>query len=103
EPDRWMASWRLGEADLKQAKYDAADAAYAAAETGPVDGSGRPTIGAYASVGRARIALHRGDASRGVTPLAAVVKADPRFGPAHRVLAEAYRVAGRDDEAEQHG
>lgn len=103
EPDPLLASWRLGEAEFKQAKYDEADAAYTRAETGPVDGSGRPTVGAYASVGRARIALNRGDASHAIAILAAVVKADPRFGPAHRVLAEAYRAEGRDDEAERHG
>jgi tetratricopeptide (TPR) repeat protein len=103
QPDPLLAWWRLGEAAFKQTDYDEADAAYTHAETGPIGGDGRPTPGAYAAVGRARIALNRGDRARAITLLTTLVKEAPRFGPAHRVLAEAYRADGRTDEAERHG
>jgi tetratricopeptide (TPR) repeat protein len=51
-PQHALAWWRLGEAEFKRARYDAADAAYARAEA---DSS----VIAHARRGRARVALAR--------------------------------------------
>lgn len=52
QPDHGLAWWRLGEAEFKQARYDAADAAYARAEADA-------TVAGHARRGRARVGLAR--------------------------------------------
>lgn len=83
-----LAWWRLGEAAFKQARYDEADRAYAQAEQSPKATDDRPDVHAYARVGRARVALHRGDAAGAERMLQRVIETEPRFGAAHRVLGE---------------
>jgi tetratricopeptide (TPR) repeat protein len=71
EPAHALAWWRLGEAEFKQARYDAADTAYARAEADTA-------VAAHARRGRARIARARtgwanasvesGDTPRTYTP-----------------------------------
>jgi tetratricopeptide (TPR) repeat protein len=100
-PGLAIAWWRLGESAFKRVRYDEADAAYARAEsaTGETDDGG---VRAYASVGRARVALLRGDTATAERILLGVIDANARFGPAHRVLSEVLRSQGRAEDAERH-
>jgi tetratricopeptide (TPR) repeat protein len=100
-PDLSLAWWRLGENEFKQANYEAADAAYARAEGASSTGD-EPSLAAYARVGRARVALNQGDRQKAATILTAVLQTAPRFGPAHRVLADVYRADGRESDADRH-
>ena len=100
-PDLGLAWWRLGDAAFKQARFDEADAAYARAEHSPRATDDRPDVQAYARVGRARVALNRGDAAAAARILETVIQSEPRFGAAYRVLAEALRAGGRAAEAER--
>ena len=103
-PSLPLAWWRLGESEFKQARYAEADAAYARAESDPVaDADGRPGVGPFARTGRARVALNRGDLAGAVAILTTLLDVNPRFAPAHRVLADAYRAQGRTADAERHG
>lgn len=103
QPDFGLAWWRLGETALKQTQYDEGDAAYARAEQSPATTTEGPGVATYAGVGRARVALLRGNAAAAQTLLVRVVETEPRFGAAHRVLSEAFRVQGRSDDADRHG
>ncbi len=94
--------WRLGEAAFKQADYDEADAAFVRAEGAATTGPAAADVAAYARTGRARTALHRGDAVGAERTLAGVIAADPRFGPAHRVMADTMRALGRAADADAH-
>ncbi len=101
QPELGIAWWRLGETAFKRSRYDDAEAAYVRAEqTSPRTGY-HPDVGAYARVGRARVALHKGDTPTARDLLATVVEAEPRFGAAHRVLADVLRAQGRHAEAER--
>jgi tetratricopeptide (TPR) repeat protein len=98
-PELAMAWWRLGESAFKRARYDEADAAYARAESAfSVSDDGG--VRSYAMVGRARVALMRGDAATSERQLRAVIADNPRFTPAHRVLSEVLRSQGRLADAE---
>lgn len=100
-PDSALAWWRLGESEFKQANYKEAGAAYARAESSPGSGSDSD-VSAYARVGRARVAFNQGDRETAATILNEVLKTAPRFGVAHRVLADVYRADGREDDADRH-
>lgn len=101
QPGFRLAWWRLGEAAFKQARYEEADAAYARAESG-ASHTDETAISAYALVGRARVALHRNDALGAQRILEGIVSTQPRFGVAHRLLAEALRARGSTEESEWH-
>ncbi len=117
-PDFGPAWWRLGEAEFKAGRYDraaeawrrvpapggpaAADPATAAAPEGPDGAAGRvpgPPVSAYAALGLARIALVEGDADGAVRRLEDATAAAPGFGPAFRLLGDAYATLGRTDDA----
>jgi tetratricopeptide (TPR) repeat protein len=100
---------RLGDAEFKAARYDAAAEAWRraatrpSAEAAPVkDGPPHAVevpLSAYASLGLARVALVNGDPSGARDLLERLVSATPSFGPAFRLLAESYRALGRDADA----
>ena len=118
-PDFGPAWWRLGEAEFKAGRYDraaeawrralplaepgpSADAA-ARAEDGapaapPARAPGAP-VSAYAALGLARVALVQGDAQAAADRLEAVTAGAPGFGPAFRLLGDAYATLGRTDDA----
>ena len=112
-PDFGPAWWRLGEAEFKGGRYDraaeawrralplaepapAADAA-TRAEGGPATPQRLPgaPVAAYAALGLARVALVQGDARAAADRLEAVTAAAPGFGPAFRLLGDAYATLGR--------
>ncbi len=108
-PEFGPAWLRLGDAEFKAGRYDAAADAWGRAsglDDPPRDG-GTPEhrvevpLRAYASLGLARVALVRGDADGARRTLEAVVAAQPSFGPAIRLLAEAYRGTGRAADADR--
>jgi tetratricopeptide (TPR) repeat protein len=99
---------RLGDAEFKAGRYDAAAAAWRRAMELPEPG--RPArspervvevpVAAYARVGLARVALIRGDAEGARRLLEPVQQNAPGFSQTLRVLADAYRALGRDREAD---
>ena len=117
------AWWRLGEAEFKAGRYDraaeawrrvlaieesagpAAPAPTAAPAPSAPAGSARPAPGppvsAYAALGLARVALVEGDAAGAAGLLEDATAAAPGFGPAFRLLGDAYATLGRLDEAAQ--
>jgi tetratricopeptide (TPR) repeat protein len=100
---------RLGDAEFKAARYDAAAEAWRRAATLPAADTPAPAdgpphvpevpIAAYASLGLARVALVDGDPSSARDMLERVAAATPSFGPAFRLLADSYRALGRDADA----
>jgi tetratricopeptide (TPR) repeat protein len=106
---------RLGDAEFKAGRYDAAAAAWRRASAvgdPPAKGDGPPEGGPYspahivevplavhASLGLARIALVRGDAGTAQGILEDLAVKAPGFSPVHRLLADAYRAAGREADA----
>lgn len=95
------AWWRLGEAEFKVRRYDEAILAWRQAQalpeprrSAPPDGAPAPVasvpIRAYAGLGLARVALARGEAERAVETLQRVTTDAPEFGPAFRLLSDAY-------------
>ena len=120
-PDFGPAWWRLGEAEFKAGRYDRAAEAWrrvlalgdptatntpAAADTadtaGPAGTARRapgPPVSAYAALGLARVALVEGNADRAVRRLEDATAASPEFGPAFRLLGDAYATLDRPDEA----
>jgi tetratricopeptide (TPR) repeat protein len=98
-PDLSLGWWRLGEANFKQGRYEEADRAYLRAESSAPPQEATPGIGAYAQAGRARVALNRGDAAAALAILTKLVERAPRFGLAHRILADTFRAQGREGDA----
>jgi tetratricopeptide (TPR) repeat protein len=100
---------RLGDAEFKAGRYDAAAEAWRRAATLPPPdaappGDGPPHVpevplSAYASLGLARVALVTGDPSGAREILERVVTTSPSFGPAFRLLADCYRALGREPDA----
>jgi tetratricopeptide (TPR) repeat protein len=98
---------RLGDAEFKAGRYDAAAAAWekAAGLGEPARGIESPSpvveipLAGHASLGLARVALVRGDADRSREVLEALVAKLAGFGPAHRLLADSYRLSGRETDA----
>jgi tetratricopeptide (TPR) repeat protein len=107
EQDFGPAWLRLGDAEFKARRYDRAEAAWnrAASVSEPPRTADSPPhrveapIAAYAALGLARIALARGETDRARQTLERVLSTSPRFGSAHRLLAECYTALGRPDEA----
>jgi tetratricopeptide (TPR) repeat protein len=105
---QYAPAWlRLGDAEFKAGRYEeAAEAWRRAAELPePARGTTPPAyvveapVAAYASLGLARISLTQGDATGASRTLEAIAGRYPGFSSAFRLLAEAYRILGRDDEA----
>lgn len=102
---------RLGDAEFKAARYDAAADAWRRAATlpppepGPAgDGPAHVPeipIAAYASLGLARVALTANDPDGAREILERVAGTTPAFGPAFRLLADSYRALGRHEDAER--
>ena len=119
-PDFGPAWWRLGEAEFKAGRHDRAAEAWRRAqplaEPAPVDAGARaegggpagpperapgPPVSAYAALGLARIALVQGDAQAAADRLEEATAAAPGFGPAFRLLGDAYATLGRPEDAAQ--
>ena len=110
-PDFGPAWWRLGDAEFKAGRYDRAAEAWRRVvpltDTAPraTAGVGSPArvpvapMSAYATLGLARLALVRGDADRARELLEGLTTSAPRFGPAFRLLGDAYAALKRPDDA----
>jgi tetratricopeptide (TPR) repeat protein len=106
-PDFAPAWLRLGDAEFKSGRYDAAAEAWtrAAALADPEpDGASPPhavevALPVHASLGLARIALVGGDSERACGILDDLTIKAPGFSSAHRMMADCHRSAGRDAEA----
>jgi tetratricopeptide (TPR) repeat protein len=109
---QFSPAWlRLGEAEFKASRYDAAGEAYRQAvdlpEPDRVTVADTPPyvaevpVAAYGSLGLARVALVRGDPDAARTLLEPLIVAQPAFSPAYRLLAESYRASGRTDDADR--
>lgn len=100
---------RLGDAEFKAGRYDAAAEAWTVAATleEPARGTASPSpvvevpLSGHAALGLARVALVRGDANRAREILEGLTTKVPGFGPAHRLLADSYRRSGREADAER--
>ena len=98
---------RLGEAEFKAGRYDRAEEAWRKAGDLPVESDSTDSprhlteipLSAYASLGRARVALVRGEFDSARQTLEQVLSTSPQFGSALRLLAESYRRLGRETEA----
>jgi tetratricopeptide (TPR) repeat protein len=110
-PDFAPVWLRLGDAEFKAARYEAAAEAWRRAATlsapEPADRGDGPAhvadvpIGAYASLGLARVALVTNDPDAAREILERVAASAPAFGPAFRLLADSYRALGRERDAER--
>jgi tetratricopeptide (TPR) repeat protein len=111
-PDFSPAWWRLGEAEFKLGRRDAAIAAWERARVlpepapppAPPDAPARRAaapVSAYAGLGMARALLAGGDPARAAVVLEEVMTAAPAFGPGLRLLSTAYAALGRRDDAER--
>ena len=111
-PDFSPAWWRLGEAEFKLGRRDAAVAAWeraralpepAPAEAPPNAPARRAAapVSAYAALGIARASLAGGDPARAAKVLEEVTAAVPAFGPGQRLLGTAYAALGRAEDAER--
>lgn len=109
-PEFGPAWLRLGDAEFKEANYDAASDAWRRAQQlsdpSPEPGDGpRHTIeypmAAYVSLGLARVALVKGDTNRAREILERLTMASPNFGPGFRLLGDSYRALGREAEADR--
>ena len=99
---------RLGDAEFKAGRYDAAAEAWRRAAALPPfepDGAATPphvpeaSLASYASFGLARVALVRGDAAGARQILEGIVRVSPGFGPAYRLLGESYLALGLEAES----
>ena len=113
------AWWRLGEAEFKAGRYDRAaeawrrarqlgDPAPATDAATPAERGGRAPaaerapgapVSAYAALGLARVALVQGDAEAAADLLEEVTAGAPGFGPAFRLLGDAYATLDRVEDA----
>ena len=111
-PDFGAAWWRLGEAEFKAGHYDGAAEAWrralppgepapAAEAVAPADRAPGAPVSAYAALGLARVALVQGDPEGAADRLEAVTAAAPGFGPAFRLLGDAYARLDRTEDAAQ--
>lgn len=94
-PNMALAWLRLGDAEFKRARYVEADEAYARAE-------GEARAGVHAALGRARVALQRGEVDRAREVLERLVAAEPRVGVAQRLLGDTFERLGDTEKAARH-
>ena len=111
-PDFGPAWWRLGEAEFKAGRYERAAEAWnrasilnePAATAEPAEPAARAPgapVAAYAALGLARLAMLQGDADRARALLEEVTTESPGFGPAFRLLGDAYATLDRMEDAER--
>ena len=108
-PDFGPAWLRLGDAEFKAGRYEQAEQAWrrAADVSEPVRGDARPMhtaevpLAAYASLGLARVAVNRRAPDQALEILERLTSQTPRFGSAHRLLAENYAALGRSADAQR--
>ena len=111
-PDFSPAWWRLGEAEFKLGRRDAAMTAWERARAlpepppseAPLNAPARRAaapVSAYATLGIARASLAGGDPARAAKVLEEVTAAVPAFGPGQRLLGTAYAALGRAEDAER--
>ena len=108
-PDFGPAWLRLGEAEFKGGRHDAAADAWRRAESSREPDRTSPAgtavhvasvqLSSYAALGLARVALAHGDADGARQVLEPIAAAAPAFGPAFRLLGETYSRLGRDADA----
>jgi tetratricopeptide (TPR) repeat protein len=105
-PDFSPAWLRLGDAEFKAGRYDAAAAAWQRARDlrDPAPEGTPPhnievPLRAFATLGLARVALVQGKAGDAVAMLQPLAAETPRFSAALRLLAEGLRTTGREAEA----
>jgi len=108
-PEFGPAWWRLGEAEFKQRRYDAASEAWRRAASSrepdrtPMPGAPAHLVSvplsSHAALGLARVALVREDAEGARQILEPLAARAPAFGPAFRLLGESYTRLGRPDDA----
>ncbi len=111
-PDFGPAWWRLGEAEFKAGYYDRAGEAWRhalplgepARSAEQAESSARAPsapVSAYAALGLARLAMVQGDADRAVAMLEDVTAEAPGFGPAFRLLGDAYATLDRVEDGKR--
>ncbi|HKE83495.1 MAG TPA: tetratricopeptide repeat protein [Vicinamibacterales bacterium] len=109
-PEFGPAWLRLGDAEFKEANYDAAADAWRRAQqlpeppAEPGDGPAHTIeypMAAYASLGLARVALVKDDANRAREILERLTMTSPNFGPGFRLLGDSYRALGREADADR--
>jgi len=106
-PDNGVVWLRLADAEFKSGRYDEAVTAWRRARELPAlpPATAEPPhhteapLSAYAALGLARVALARHDASAARDLLEPVTIESPGFGPAFRLLGDAYRALGREADA----
>ena len=109
-PGLTPAWWRLGDVEFKRGRSDLAEEAWRRAMAlpepdRPEPPPGRPRrvstapLAAYSALGLARVAMARKDAEAARQLLEGVTATNKAFGPAFRLLGEAYAVLGRPDDA----
>lgn len=116
-PDLISAWYWLGEARFKQNNYEEAEKAYRHASIIQQDGGKgvsvaspspssvvgrRSPIGAYATLGLARIAMYREQTYPARRILVVGVSHWPRFRPLHRMLGQLYEQLGEPQQAKHH-
>jgi len=106
-PDFGPAWWRLGEADFKARRYERAGESWRRVlqltephGTGEMPYVPIGPVSAYAALGLARLAMVQGDEERAVSQLEALTDETPSFGPAFRLLSDAYASLNRVEEAQ---
>ena len=107
DPDFGPAWLRLGDAEFKAGRYDAAADAWRRARDRPDPPAPSETpahrvevpLRGYAVLGLARVALMKGDGADAVSLLQPLAAEMPRFSAAMRLLAEALRATGREVDA----
>ena len=107
--DSGPAWWRLGDAEFKAGRRDDAARAWRRAmqlpepDTPPAAAAAGHApiapLSAYAAFGLARLALRDDDPAWAMELLEDATAAAPRFGPAFRLLGDAYAALGRDEDA----
>lgn len=107
--DSGPAWWRLGDAEFKAGRGEEAARAWRRVTQLPepatppgVAAAGHAPLAplaAYAAFGLARLALGDDDPAQAVDLLEDATAAAPRFGPAFRLLGDAYAALGRDADA----
>ena len=111
-PEVSEAWWRLGDVEVKAGRYDSAGDAWRRAlslpePTRPAAKDGVPArvaaapVSAYAALGLARLAMLQGDANGARELLESVAEKAPTFGPAFRLLGDAYVALGRREDAKR--
>jgi tetratricopeptide (TPR) repeat protein len=107
---RFGPAWlRLGEAEFKAGRYDAAAEVWrrvTALEEPPPSGEKPPHLpevphSAYAEFGLARVAMVQNDPPRARDILERLTRTVPQFGSAFRLLADSYRALGRSSDADR--